>query len=126
MVSRVCAMQGGDKFCAPFFHPDGLDGVSHAKLFQKWQISGEQRFADVKTRMVRFFQQGHAVATLGQQRSGCRACGPTTDYQYVAARSTGGGCCGGSVHGLNRFVIHVPELYRIALVAPAMISSTSR
>ncbi len=95
-------MPGRDKFRAPFFHADGLDGVGHAKLFKKRQIRREQRFADVKTRMVRLFQQGHAVATLGQQRRRSRAGGPTTDYQYVAARIMGGGGCVGSAHHLIR------------------------
>jgi hypothetical protein len=58
------------KLGAPLFHADGLDGIRHAQLVEQGQIRGEQGFADVKTRVMRFFQQGDAVTALAQQGGG--------------------------------------------------------
>ena len=59
-----------NKFCGVFGHTDGAHLFAYAQFIQQGQVGWQQGFADVKTRMPRFFQQHHPKAFLRQQGRG--------------------------------------------------------
>ncbi len=92
-----------DELRRPLLHADGTDLVGDAETLEQRQIGRQQRFADVKARVLRLLQQHHPVALLGQQRCHGGARGTAADHQHVAI------CCSIRLPG----VIHLPFLVRV-------------
>jgi len=56
-----------------FFDADGVDLFQHAQPLEDRQVVRQQRFADVKARVVLFLEQGDAPALLREQGRDGRA-----------------------------------------------------
>jgi hypothetical protein len=84
-------MPGRDKLGAPLFHADGLDGIGHTELFQQRQIGGQERLADMKTRVMLFLEHHHLVAALRQQGAGGGAGGTAAYDQHITFGQRGAG-----------------------------------
>src|SRR5713101_4664565 len=77
--------------------PDLVHLIEHAQAPEQRQIERQQRFADVKARVVLLFEQHHLPALLREERRDGRASGTAADDQDIASefrrrsRRRGGG-----------------------------------
>jgi hypothetical protein len=85
---------GRDELDPPLGHADALDRLAHAQALEQRAVGRQQRFADVKARVVLLLDQHHAAPLAGQQRGHGAAGRPAADDQHVAGSRTVGGACG--------------------------------
>ena len=94
LKGRGVVVPGRNELGTPFHHADAAHLVGYAEPFQQRQIGRQQRLADMKTRVVLLFQQGHLVAAFGEQRRHGRTRRPTADDEYLAVVCLGGNLAG--------------------------------
>ena len=80
----VPSVVGRNEFRTPLLHADGAHLLGHAEPLEQRQVGRQQRLADVKARMARFFEHHDAVAAFGEQSRRGRAGGSAADDQHVA------------------------------------------
>jgi hypothetical protein len=73
-----------DELDPPLGHADALDLLAHAQAVEQRPVGRQQRFADVKARVVLLLEQHHAPPLSGQQGGHGAAGRPAADDQHVA------------------------------------------
>jgi hypothetical protein len=76
-------------------HADGLHFRTDAETVNDRHVQGQERFTDVKARVVLLLQQRHLPALLGEEGRHGRAGGPAADHQDIA----------GGRHGVRGLVL---------------------
>src|ERR1700677_2968139 len=84
VISNALARLVGNELCTRLHYTHCCDFTAQAQPVQNPQVTREERFADMKTRMRVLFQQYDVPALLRNQRGRRASGGTTTDYQYVA------------------------------------------
>ncbi len=81
---NVCVAVAGWEIRAVLDDAERANLVEHAELFHDRQVAGQQRLADVKTRVAVLFELDHSISAALQQR--CRR-GPgrtAADHEHIA------------------------------------------
>ena len=91
---------GRDELDAVLLHADRLDLLAHAEPVEESGVGRQQRFADVKARVMRLLEQDDVAAPFGEQRGDRRAGRAAADDEHVALERRGRG--GGDGKGKGR------------------------
>jgi len=77
-------MVGRDELDAELGHADLLDLFAHAQPLEQADVGRQQRFANVKARVLCLLEQHDTAALRGEQRGDRRAGRAAADHEHVA------------------------------------------